>query len=93
MTPRCLKTVRLQQVYRLSVRMLCLGVSRLLPQGESLIQPDRIPKMWVLEGLSATRLLLIGKQDAGFVRKTLKFCDDLTFDDDDLFAGSSSKSH
>ena len=57
MTPRCLKTVRLQQVYRLSVRMLCLGVSRLLPQGESLIQPDRIPKMRVLEGLSPTRTL------------------------------------
>ncbi len=30
---------------------------------------------------SATRLLLIGKQDAGFVRKTLTFCDDLTFDE------------
>ena len=29
---------------------------------------------------SPTRLLLIGKQDAGFVRKTLKFCDDLTSD-------------
>jgi hypothetical protein len=26
-------------------------------------------------------LLLVGKQDAGFVRKTLKFCDDLTFDE------------
>jgi hypothetical protein len=28
---------------------------------------------------SPIRLLLIGKQDPGFVRKTLKFCDDLTF--------------
>jgi hypothetical protein len=32
-------------------------------------------------GWSPTRPLLIGKQDAGFVRKTLKFCDDLTFDE------------
>jgi hypothetical protein len=31
--------------------------------------------------VSPTRQLLIGKQDAGLVRKTLKFCDDLTFDE------------
>ena len=31
--------------------------------------------------LSPTRLLLIGKQDAGFVRKTLKFSDDSIFDE------------
>src|SRR5260370_38769068 len=30
-------------------------------------------------GLWPSCQLLIGKQDAGFVRKTLKFCDDLTF--------------
>jgi hypothetical protein len=30
---------------------------------------------------SATRLLLIGKHGAGFVRKTLEFWDDLTFDE------------
>jgi hypothetical protein len=51
--------------------MLCLGVSRLLPQGESLIQPDRIPKMRVLEGLSPTRKLPVDKHQGACVRRIL----------------------
>jgi hypothetical protein len=43
--------------------------------------PSGMDEQQITSASSPTRLLLIGKQDAGFVRRTLKFCDDLTFDE------------